>query len=180
MKGKIGIFLTVCLLGSPVMRAGDDNALELAQGILTGNFAPDDLRTQTLVPAAIGVVAAGAGIVFKNKVVEAPYVGDLLKQTAGALEVRADDLVEGTGLFVGINGLLGLWKNGPAQRDDFAQGTGAMLAKGRFFEPGVAKPHEVRDAVVRGGLGAVVGLPFLRNNLPTLLSNVLPSHDSTN
>jgi len=142
--------------------------------ILFSNFAPDDVRVATVTPAVIGAIIAAACTLGKGKAVETPYLGDGLKWAAAALEVSPTDLIEGVGLFVGVNGLLGLWTNGPEHRDDFAKGAAVMLAKGRFLNPGKIEQHEVRDAILRGGLAGIFAMPFFKNDLPQILGLVLP------
>lgn len=142
--------------------------------ILFSNFAPDDVRAATVTPAVIGALFAAVCTLGKVKAVEIPYLGNSFKWAANLLQVDPTDLIEGVGLFVGVNGLLGLWVNGPEHRDDFAEGTAVMLAKGRFLNSGVIEDHEVRNAIVHGGLAGIFAMPFFKNNLPQILGLVLP------
>ncbi len=166
-----GIMLSLALLSSCAVSAA---TIEETNHILFANFAPDDVRTATIVPAVVGVVVAAACTLGKEKAVSAPYLGAGIQWVAGAMQVDGKDLIEGLGLFVAINGGLGLWQKGPEFRDDFAKGTGLMLAKQYFFNPNKVEAHEVRSAIIQGGLAGILGLPFFKDNLPKILGMVLP------
>lgn len=175
MKKKMGIVLSVGLLLS-LSSTKAAESLELTNSILFGSFEPDDVRVQTVVPAVVGVAAAGTLFGFASKIVDAPYVGEALKKAALGL-VKPQDLIEGGAIVIGANGIMGLWKKGPQHRADYIQSFGLMLAKNQVMNPGVVGEHEVRDAAI-GALGVMHGVDFLKNNLPQLLGK-LPTREDT-
>lgn len=177
-KGKVFFVLGISLLlsnGLSASEAGND-VLALGNQILFDSLKPDDFRWQTALVAGVGLGAATGLIGFKEDVSNAPVLGQVLdKATLGM--VQKEDLVEGLGLMLGINGILGLWQNGPGLRAKYLSSFGLLLARDQLSNPGVVADHEIRNAAV-GALGVMQGINFMQNYLPGILGAVLPKRNN--
>jgi len=159
MKGKLGVVLSICLLTSQVAFA-EKGAFGEVGNILFGSmgkYAPNDVRVATVVPAALGV-GAGAALYFLNgKIVALPGISRLASFVETDLQVaKLTDILQGLGIVLGVEGVMGLYKGGHEMRDDYLMAVlGAFMTEQMLFKNQVKDREAVTAALA--GLGVTKG-----------------------
>lgn len=164
MKGKLGVVLSICLLTSQVAFA-EKGAFGEVGNILFGSmgkYAPNDVRVATVVPAALGV-GAGAALYFLNgKIVALPGISRLATLVEADLKVaKLTDILQGLGIVLGVEGVMGLYKGGHEMRDDYL-----MAVLGAFITEQMLFGNRVKDR--EAVTAAFAGLAITKGAFPIL------------